>query len=254
MRELAQLVDRDRDLGERAVERVAGALRRGRAELVLCVTQRQPDRDEPLLGAVVEVALDPPALLVAGRDDPRPRGLDLGELAAQLDAQSRDLDREPAGLDDLPQQGRDPPASRGSWSTMPSGWPPRSIGIRSRPSSGGVGDGYAARVDVELALRAGRSGAPAADRSSTSRRTALDLLRRGPAGAQVFEEVGHPPQRVVAGAVEAPIDRVLHPRAQRAKGDRDDERGRGGRPPRTAPERRPEQHDRRRERRGQDER
>ncbi len=86
MRELAQLVDRERDFGERAVERETGALRRGRAEFVLCVTQRQPDRDEPLLGSVVEVALEPPALLVAGRDDSGPRGLDLGELATQSDA------------------------------------------------------------------------------------------------------------------------------------------------------------------------
>jgi hypothetical protein len=38
---------------------------------VLGVAEREPDRDEPLLGAVVEIALDPAALDVAGRDDPR---------------------------------------------------------------------------------------------------------------------------------------------------------------------------------------
>jgi hypothetical protein len=70
---------------------------------VLCVTQRQPDRDEPLLGSVVEVALQPPALLVAGRNDSGPRGLDLGELATQSDVESRDLDGKPCGLDYLPE-------------------------------------------------------------------------------------------------------------------------------------------------------
>ena len=53
----------------------------------------------------MEVALDPATLLVCGRDDPRARGFDLGQLAAQLDAQSRDLDRQPPGLDDPAQQG-----------------------------------------------------------------------------------------------------------------------------------------------------
>ena len=85
VRELAQFVDRERHFGERAVERDTGALGRGRAELVLCVTQRQPDRDEPLLGSVVEIALQPPSLLVAGRDDSEPRGLDLGKLTTQSD-------------------------------------------------------------------------------------------------------------------------------------------------------------------------
>jgi hypothetical protein len=66
---------------------------------MLRVAERQSDRYEPRLGAVVEVALEPAALLVAGRDDPGTRCLDLVELAAQLDAQARDLDREPGGLD-----------------------------------------------------------------------------------------------------------------------------------------------------------
>ena len=52
---------------------------------MLCVTQRKPDRDEPLLGSVVEIALQPPSLLVAGRDDSEPRGLDLGKLTTQSD-------------------------------------------------------------------------------------------------------------------------------------------------------------------------
>ena len=104
-RQLAQLVDRHGDLGDRAVERRARALRRG-GELVLRVAQRETDRHEPLLGAVVEVALDAPTLLVGGRHDPRPRRLDLGQLATQLDPQPGDLDREAAGLDEPLEQGR----------------------------------------------------------------------------------------------------------------------------------------------------
>ena len=46
----------------------------------------------------------PPALLVAGGDDPRAGGLDLVELAAQFDAQARDLDRQPRRLHDARQQ------------------------------------------------------------------------------------------------------------------------------------------------------
>ena len=40
--------------------------------------QLQRQRDQPLLGAVVQVPLDPPARLVGGGDDPRPRGGHLG--------------------------------------------------------------------------------------------------------------------------------------------------------------------------------
>ena len=81
-RELAQLVDRDRDLRDGLVERAAGALRGLRRELVLRVAERQADRDEPLLRAVVQVTLDPATLLVRGRDDPGTGVLDLRELTA----------------------------------------------------------------------------------------------------------------------------------------------------------------------------
>ena len=42
-------------------------------DLVLGDPQRQRERDEPLLGAVVQVALQPPALGQAGLDDPGAR-------------------------------------------------------------------------------------------------------------------------------------------------------------------------------------
>ena len=43
--------------------------------------QPQRQRDQPLLGAVVQVAFDPAAGVVGGGHDPRPRG---GELGIQL--------------------------------------------------------------------------------------------------------------------------------------------------------------------------
>jgi hypothetical protein len=49
-----------------------GAVRRARSgwpgELVLCVPEREADRDQPLLGAVVQVAFQAPPLLVG--DEP----------------------------------------------------------------------------------------------------------------------------------------------------------------------------------------
>ena len=68
------------DLGVRARQQLA---HRGRVavEPPLGEPQRERGRDEPLLRAVVEVALQPAALGVARLDDPRARG---GELVARL--------------------------------------------------------------------------------------------------------------------------------------------------------------------------
>ena len=231
MRQLAQLVDRDARSRRRRRRASAGALAaRPSAELVLGVAQREPDRDEPLLGAVVQVALDPPALLVRRprRCAPaRPRPRRAGGAARRAAARSRSPARRPRRP--ARSSGRGPRRS-GACSTRPSGCPSRSIGDPLAPVVRDVGDRQPARVDVELAL--GQEEAQLEPRVATarSRRTRLDLLGRRPAGAQVLQEVGHPPQRVVAGAVEAAVDRVLHPRAQRPERHRDDERGRRGRP------------------------
>ena len=100
--ELAQLLDRPRQLGDRGVER--RRLRAGRRELSLEVAQPEPDRHEPLLRPIVKVTLQPAALLVSGRDDAGSRFLDLGKLPAHLGPQTGDLDREPGGADDALQQ------------------------------------------------------------------------------------------------------------------------------------------------------
>ena len=55
-----------------------------RLELVARQPQVHRQRHQPLLGAVVEVALDPAPLRVAGLDDPRPRGAQLLDLGPQL--------------------------------------------------------------------------------------------------------------------------------------------------------------------------
>ena len=57
--------------------------------------QRQRERDEALLRAVVDVALDAPPLGVLRGDDARAGGAHVLQLAAHLDAQPRDLEREP---------------------------------------------------------------------------------------------------------------------------------------------------------------
>jgi hypothetical protein len=46
----------------------------------LVLEQRELERDEPLLGTVVQVALDPPAGLVRGGDEARPGGGELREI------------------------------------------------------------------------------------------------------------------------------------------------------------------------------
>ena len=56
--------------------------------------QLQRDRDEPLLRAVVQVALEPAALGVAGRDDALARRLQLGEPGVGLRLQALVLERD----------------------------------------------------------------------------------------------------------------------------------------------------------------
>ena len=89
--ELAQLGDRLLDLVLRAREhvRVGRVAARGREP------ERDGERDEPLLRAVVEVALDPPPLGVGRGDDPGPRRPHLGELRAHLGRQALVLEHEP---------------------------------------------------------------------------------------------------------------------------------------------------------------
>ena len=59
--------------------------------------QVQGERDELLLGTVVQVALDPPAGVVGGLDDPQPRDPQLLHPGAQLGLQALVVDRQRGG-------------------------------------------------------------------------------------------------------------------------------------------------------------
>ena len=102
-RELAQLGERERELLLGAVEQLVGPVG-VLVQLALGEPQRQRERDEPLLGAVVQVALQPPALLRAGLDDPGARGAQLLDAGAQLGLQALVLHREAGGGRDRAQQ------------------------------------------------------------------------------------------------------------------------------------------------------
>ena len=65
--------------------------------------EQQRRRDEPLLGAVVEVALEPAALLVAGSDDARARRL---QVLARLRARHRERDQLAEGGEAVLRAGR----------------------------------------------------------------------------------------------------------------------------------------------------
>ena len=78
--ELAELRDGLLQLADGGLEHRLGVRVEPCSEPHLRCPELERERDEALLGAVVEVALDAPALLVAGRHYPHPRLLDAREL------------------------------------------------------------------------------------------------------------------------------------------------------------------------------
>ena len=91
--QLAQLLQRELQLLRRPGEQLLRRVGIG-AELGLRQAQRERERDEPLLGAVVQVPLEPAALGVGGLDEARARALQLGELHLQLPLQPVSLQRQ----------------------------------------------------------------------------------------------------------------------------------------------------------------
>ena len=69
--DLAQLLQHAGHLRDHALQPLSQLASPGR-HVRLRGPQLQGKRDQPLLGAVVQVALDPPARLVGGGHDPRP--------------------------------------------------------------------------------------------------------------------------------------------------------------------------------------
>ena len=86
--QLSQLLERAGELRLRAPEQLV-RLRIAGGQHALAGSQGERDRDEALLRAVVEVALEPAALGVAGLDDARARG---GQFAARLGVGERQRD------------------------------------------------------------------------------------------------------------------------------------------------------------------
>ncbi len=64
-------------------------------EVLLEHPELEGERDEPLLRAVVEVALEPFSLLLTGREDARTRAVELVEPGAELGLEPRVLERDP---------------------------------------------------------------------------------------------------------------------------------------------------------------
>ena len=108
-------------------------------EAGLQVPQVEADRDQLLLGAVVEVALEPAPLVERRADDPGPRALDLRELPEHLDPQPGDLDGQPARTSRCASSLRT--AARSACTTVASGRSPRRTGVRPGGSAAGRGRG-----------------------------------------------------------------------------------------------------------------
>ena len=90
-----------RDSGDESPVGVELVFEMGAGEL-----QRERERDESLLGAVVQVALEPAPLSVAGGDDPHAGGAQVGELREQLGVQALVIEREAGARGDLVDQSR----------------------------------------------------------------------------------------------------------------------------------------------------
>ena len=193
-----------------------------------------PERDEPLLRPVVQVALELAALGVGGRDDPGARPLDLGKLHAHLDAQPRDLDRQRRRAHDALE------------------------GVRAQ-IEGRVVEDHAElelpaadrRADADRVLRwhgesPGRVCVAAAGRQAEEdlqaaiverlREDLADPLGLLAARANVVEEAFDEPQSLVAAAGEATVDGPLQPVARRTECHRDRHRRERRRPARAAPQ------------------
>ncbi|MEJ7721883.1 MAG: hypothetical protein WKF58_16290 [Ilumatobacteraceae bacterium] len=106
--EVAQLVDGFAEILHRLRQDRSDSRAGVAVQACLGQPQGQRDRDQALLRAVVQVALDAPALGIAGGDDPRPRRGDLGQLGFDLGLQLLVVDRQSYRGDDGVDRARDP--------------------------------------------------------------------------------------------------------------------------------------------------
>ena len=245
------------------------------AEPALRAPELERERDEALLRAVVDVALDPAALVVGGRDDARARLLHLLELGAELGVEARVLEREPAAA----------PAARsssgsssrdGSWTSAAIGSPScsrqrdRSVGTGlreldrrpaastyssrsgSQKATSSVGSSRARASAPREALRAASARARGPGRRRSRGRAARGAAREE-RDRQGDEADDLPPEEVVVGDPGGPLDEredALEDGAQRE--DHGCEESGASMPAR--PRRRPDEpaHDQRDEEAGED--
>ena len=132
--ELAQLGERFVELGARAGEHLGGALGIG-DRAVAGEPQAQPDRDQALLGAVVEVALEAAAFGEARLHDARARGAQVFDTRAQLGVR-RWFSRARATAAPAPCTRSRPSSSAESWTIAATCWPSWSISVALRPEPG----------------------------------------------------------------------------------------------------------------------
>ena len=266
--ELAQLAQRVGERRARLVEQRTGG---GRVAVEPRVgePERHRDRHQPLLRAVVQVALDPPPLGLRGLDDPRARRAQLLEPGAQLGLQALVLEREPgrrAGRGDelglvgqrrVVDERRDPPAlapdlRHGPLGAVrqrrPSARRRRRSARRPPASTRRSATGRAARAPARRAALPGATCPPSSTtRSATAPRASR--VRSRPtrnatgtaASASCTRDVGPVVQRLVERVVERPRDdQGERDRAGDEDGrDRQAPAGRGvapapGRPPRSS--------------------
>ena len=148
----------------------------------------QGERDQPLLGAVVQVALDAAPLGVGGGDDALARGLQLGQprvdLGVQLPVLQRDPGRHADGLDELGVVVERPVVDQHG-DRAPRRGPPAST-ARPAPPRAARPDGRRRRRSRRRAGR--RSRTP----GSPSTRASAACSSAGPHRAQLAEQVGEP--------------------------------------------------------------
>ena len=150
-RDLAQLLQRGVELARGQVSAARPpCCRRARLPAIRRRTTRE--RDEPLLRAVVEVALELAAGGVAGFDDPGARGAQVAQAGAQVGLQALVLERDPGGGGDGADQLAARPASEASWISAATGVPSRSTNVATRPASAGSCERLAVGADVGLVL------------------------------------------------------------------------------------------------------
>jgi hypothetical protein len=170
-----------------------------------------------------------------------------GEPAAQLHAQAGDLDRQTAGRDNPPQQCH--PVFAGRRVQDARDGPP--VALDRDPRAPVVSRGREpTRIDIGARLGIREEQLDPRVFAHLAQHV-HDRLGLRPAGAEIVEEAGDAPQSGVAGAVEAAVEPVLRPRAQRPERHRDQQRRGRGRPRGAAAERGPEQEVRAGERRGE---